>query len=429
MIKYAIIADDLTGANASGILLTKLGVSIISLKQQTNLDNDFLEKYDAITYSTESRALDANEAYLRVFDITSKLKDKNLKVFNKRIDSTLRGNIGAEIDAMLDALSNDFVAFMVPAFPKSGRITIGGRLLVNCVPLHKTDAAKDPKAPVKTSSVMEIVTKQTKRKAVHIPIEFLQHSLSECVEIIKKFFEEGNKIFIFDATNDKDIEKIGKIALNSGLNFITVDPGPFTASVVEQNELSNKVKNKILMVIGSVTDTTKKQLDYLKLTKQDTKIINISADKLLDLKQRNFEIEKVVKEAIEAAKSSNLICLTTINNGKFKLNLSEISKKTGKNIEKLSQMINSGMAEIAYQVLNINQKFDAIFSSGGDTTIALIEKIEAKGIELMDEILPLAVAGKIIGGEFNGLRIATKGGMIGNESGILQCIDYLQSSK
>lgn len=428
MIKYAIIADDLTGANASGILLTKLGISVISFKQQTNLDKSFLEKYDAITFSTESRALDAKEAYLRVYDITSKLKDKSLKVFNKRIDSTLRGNIGAEIDGMLDALSNDFVAFMVPAFPKSGRITIGGRLLVNCVPLHQTDAAKDPKAPVKTSSVMEIVTKQTKHKAIHLPIEFLQHSQSECEEFIYKFFNEGTKIFVFDATNDKDIEKIGKIALNSDLNFITVDPGPFTASVVEQYELRNKNNyNKILMVIGSVTDTTKKQLDYLKSTKKDTKIINISAEKLLDPKQRNLEIEKVTKESLEAAKFSNLLCLTTINSGK--LNLSEISKKTGKTIEKLSQMINSGIAEIAYQVLHIDQKFDAIFSSGGDTTIALIERLEANGIELIDEILPLAVAGKIIGGPFNGLNIATKGGMIGDESGILKCIDYLQSSK
>lgn len=42
----------------------------------------------------------------------------------KKIDSTLRGNIGVELDAVIDAL-NISTVIIAPVFPKNGRITVG----------------------------------------------------------------------------------------------------------------------------------------------------------------------------------------------------------------------------------------------------------------------------------------------------------------
>jgi uncharacterized protein YgbK (DUF1537 family) len=39
---------------------------------------------------------------------------------------------------MLEVLSTPHVAICVPSFPASGRITIGGHLLVNAVPVERT---------------------------------------------------------------------------------------------------------------------------------------------------------------------------------------------------------------------------------------------------------------------------------------------------
>ena len=47
------------------------------------------------------------------------------RYFQKRIDTTMRGGIGVEIDAMLDQLSEDTVAVVVPAMPQSRRISGG----------------------------------------------------------------------------------------------------------------------------------------------------------------------------------------------------------------------------------------------------------------------------------------------------------------
>ena len=98
--KGVIVADDLTGANASGVLLKKLGLSVSSLFR---LNSASAHEADVLAYSTASRGLPPEEAFQRVKEAFLQLKTGG-EFFNKRIDSTLRGNIGAEIDGGLAAL-------------------------------------------------------------------------------------------------------------------------------------------------------------------------------------------------------------------------------------------------------------------------------------------------------------------------------------
>lgn len=48
-----------------------------------------------------------------------------LNVYIKKIDSTLRGNLGAEIKAVDDVFNPDIV-IIAPAYPANQRVTIGG---------------------------------------------------------------------------------------------------------------------------------------------------------------------------------------------------------------------------------------------------------------------------------------------------------------
>lgn len=73
-----------------------------------------------------SRGVNKDTAYERVYNIIKIFKNKQLAFLNKRIDSTLRGNLGSETDAMLDTLGDDYTAIVVPFTPASGRVTIGG---------------------------------------------------------------------------------------------------------------------------------------------------------------------------------------------------------------------------------------------------------------------------------------------------------------
>jgi len=59
----------------------------------------------------------------------------------------LRGNLGAEIDAVLDAAGEGYRAAVVPVYPKSGRICVGGYLLVKWHPTSAHRSGQRSKMP------------------------------------------------------------------------------------------------------------------------------------------------------------------------------------------------------------------------------------------------------------------------------------------
>ena len=74
MQKYIVIADDLTGSNATCSLFKKVGLraaSILKLQDDKNYD------VDVISYSTASRGLDKEEAYNKVSEAIKILKNKD----------------------------------------------------------------------------------------------------------------------------------------------------------------------------------------------------------------------------------------------------------------------------------------------------------------------------------------------------------------
>src|SRR6476619_7377554 len=97
--KLAIIADDLTGANDSGVQLARHGLKTTVL---FDLDEGNINKYEAVVFDTDSRSLTRKEAYNQVSRAANFLLNAGFTNIFKKLDSTMRGNIGAEIDALYD---------------------------------------------------------------------------------------------------------------------------------------------------------------------------------------------------------------------------------------------------------------------------------------------------------------------------------------
>ena len=114
------VADDLTGATTTGVLLARSKArTAVFFNVEAATKAEGVDELDAIIISSNSRPLPANEAYDKVKEATIALKSMGVKYFQKRIDTTCRGGIGVEIDAMLDQLDQDTVAIVVPAMPRS----------------------------------------------------------------------------------------------------------------------------------------------------------------------------------------------------------------------------------------------------------------------------------------------------------------------
>ena len=423
MQKYIVIADDLTGSNATCSLFKKIGLRAASiLKLQGDINYDV----DVISYSTASRGLDKEEAYNKVSEAIKILKNKDVLVYNKRIDSTLRGNIGTEINAMLDNLEDDRIAVVIPSYPDSGRIVVNKTMLVNGVLLENSDAGKDPKTPIKTSCVESLIQKGIKYSSTYFTLSDIAQPIEEIAKKIQEAIK-NSRVLIFDAVNNEDIIKISKAVIHSDIDIITVDPGPFTLYYSRELQKKNHLEKKILMVIGSVTATTKKQIEYI-LQEEDIFLVKMKVEDFFEKETCLKEIERVIAYIKKGIASYDLFLVTTSPIGdEKKADLQKLAENLNTTVEEISKTIANTLTETIVKILKETQKFEGIYSSGGDITIALLEKLKAIGVEIREEVIPLAAYGRIIGGDFPNLKLVSKGGMVGDEKTIKLCLHKIKN--
>ena len=423
MQKYIVIADDLTGSNATCSLFKKIGLRAASiLKLQGDINYDV----DVISYSTASRGLDKEEAYKKVSEAIKILKNKDVLVYNKRIDSTLRGNIGTEINAMLDNLEDDRIAVVIPSYPDSGRIVVNKTMLVNGVLLENSDAGKDPKTPIKTSCVESLIQKGIKYSSTYFTLSDIEQPIEEIVKKIQEAIKKS-RVLIFDAVNNEDIIKISKAIINSDINIVTVDPGPFTLYYSKELKKKNHLEKKILMVIGSVTATTKKQIEYI-LQEEDIFLVKMKVEDFFEKETCLKEIERVISYIKKGIASYDLFLVTTSPIGdEKKADLQKLAENLNTTVEEISKIIANTLTETVVKILKETEKFEGVYSSGGDITIALLEKLKAIGVEIREEVIPLAAYGRLIGGDFPNLKLVSKGGMVGDEKTIKLCLHKIKN--
>ena len=423
MQKYIVIADDLTGSNATCSLFKKIGLRAASiLKLQGDINYDV----DVISYSTASRGLDKEEAYKKVSEAIKILKNKDVLVYNKRIDSTLRGNIGTEINAMLDNLEDDRIAVVIPSYPDSGRIVVNKTMLVNGVLLENSDAGKDPKTPIKTSCVESLIQKGIKYSSTYFTLSDIEQPIEEIVKKIQEAIKKS-RVLIFDAVNNEDIIKISKAIIHSDINIITVDPGPFTLYYSKELQKKNHLEKKILMVIGSVTPTTKKQIEYI-LQEEDIFLVKMKVEDFFEKETCLKEIERVISFIKKGIVSYDLFLVTTSPIGdEKKADLQKLAENLNTTVEEISKIIANTLTETVVKILKETEKFEGVYSSGGDITIALLEKLKAIGVEIREEVIPLAAYGRLIGGDFPNLKLVSKGGMVGDEKTIKLCLHKIKN--
>lgn len=425
-----VVADDLTGANATGVLLKKMNYRTYTVMNSERLNLSLFDQCDCIMYPTDSRGASSETAYNRVFNVTNLLKDEEVKVYAKRIDSTLRGNVGSETDALLDALGPDYTAICAPCFPASGRIVIGGYMMVKGLPLHKTEAALDPKTPVSTSDVKKIFEAQSKYKVGSIQMNGMMEGKHVLADRIKALVEDGCRIIIMDCVTQEDLDLIADAAITSKIKFAAVDPGVFTSTVARKRIVppDRERNNKILAVVGSVNPVTRKQMEELWLTQRTAHNIFVSAAKFLENEEsREEEINRAVNEVLEAGKSYDI--LTVTGDGIYPENRIDFKKYESGfpgGVDEMTGRICDSFAEITRRIFTSNSSFQGIYSSGGDITIAICQKFHTAGLCLLDEVLPLAAYGTFLKGDFEGVSIITKGGMVGEPDAANRCITYLK---
>lgn len=197
-----------------------------------------------------------------------------VEYFSKRIDTTLRGGVGVEIDAMLDQMKEGTVAVVVPAMPQSRRILVGGYSVIDGVALINTPVAQDVRTPVKENYIPRLLEGQTRRKVGLVTLDKVLAGEEVIEEALAEQKKAGCEVIVVDGITLEDVENIAKACISLRWDVVAVDPGPFTSKLAFYRELisaeepnippqADEAGKTVLIAAGSATPVTKKQMEIL----------------------------------------------------------------------------------------------------------------------------------------------------------------------
>jgi len=170
----AVIADDLTGAAELAGAAASFGLSAevhTSFRPESGAD--------VIAIDSDTRSLNPTDAARVVGGIAREVQRAKPSWIYKKTDSVLRGNVRAEITALL-AATGMTAATLVPANPSKGRVIVGGVYYVDGVPLDQTAFARDPEHPRKSARVAELLGEPAPPRAIDLPDARSTEDLDRC---------------------------------------------------------------------------------------------------------------------------------------------------------------------------------------------------------------------------------------------------------
>jgi uncharacterized protein YgbK (DUF1537 family) len=353
---------------------------------------------DVLTINGDTRRMRRNDAAKTIASVLATYGSQ--PAYAKRIDTTLRGHLKTETDILLQHIPES-IALVVPAYPASGRTTIGGYHLLNGRLLERTELAHDPLWPVRSSYAPGFFGPETER----IPIDIISQG-AEAVANALRTASSRSRVIVADALTDNDIDILASGAMKSGLRILPVDPGPFTSAYAGRLLLA-KSNPTILAVIGSTSELTERQLASL-AKNANVRVMYLRTDRLLLAATR-----KIVWD-IPADFSGGILVL-----------------RPGEKLERGSEeTVAAGLAEAgAFFMDTLTPRVSGVILSGGDTAIHFARRMGISVLSPEAEIQPLMMGGRVVNEPCAGLLVVTKGGLIGREDALERAAEWIFREK
>ena len=200
-----IIADDLTGACDTGCLFA--GPGPVGVEAEPAL---LAPERAVVTVDTESRPLAPDAAAAVVRATAGRLRERLAAgpVF-KKIDSTMRGAVTAELTALLAPGSRFTGALVCPAFPAQGRVVSHGRLLVDGAPVHESAIGRDPAFRAATSVLASLLAGGA--PVVALGLDDVRAGSEKVAHVLE---QHAGAIVAADSETDADLASLAEAALS-----------------------------------------------------------------------------------------------------------------------------------------------------------------------------------------------------------------------
>ena len=203
---YGVIADDLTGAMDAGMQMAGKNRTVriaLSIKDLAAVARDS----DFVVVNTQSRNGTSEEAYEKTFEAVKQFINSAAAAVYKKIDSALRGHIGAEIKAIIDSGASDCV-IVAPALPFHNRTTRHGVHYIDGRKLADTELAKDPFSPIRCSEVSEMIRQEFDVRVGLVDLKTVRNGCLAIFEECNDLIQQGVRILVADAEEETDLKAI-----------------------------------------------------------------------------------------------------------------------------------------------------------------------------------------------------------------------------
>src|SRR5215207_3592633 len=391
----AVIADDLTGAADTGVQLVHAGYRTAVFFRATEVLEDDL---DAVSFDTDSRAIPAGSAAKRVLDASHIAR--GARTVYKKLDSTLRGNVAAELAAALGGARRDHV-IVAPAFPAAGHTTVRGIQRVHGVPVDETEMANDPHNPVRDAHVPGLLAGAFSSVGA-LGVEDLADP-----ELVHRALEDYECV-VADVERDADLEALVRAvpdparvlwAGSAGLALAlgSVYPGPCAGDA----SMQRAPVRTVLIVVGSLSGVAREQVRRL-----------VGEYGNVDIPVGVGEAD-AVQEAVETAREA-------LAGGACAVVRSPEERSAS------GESVLGELTEVA-ALLSEEGLFEGMVLTGGATAVGVARRLGASGIRLEGEVEAGIPIGALIGPR--PYPVVTKAGGFGGPDTLVEAVEALSEEE
>ncbi|GIP29007.1 membrane protein [Paenibacillus sp. J23TS9] len=424
---FYIIADDLTGANDAGVQLSKIGIS-------STVFLDFKESKvqptgDVAIIDTDSRAVSEQEAYDRVAEASTIFHEQGYEHVYKKMDSTLRGNVAAELAAVVSVHQPELVV-VAPAYPKMNRQTLQGSQYVNGQLVSETEFGRDPKTPVKDSFIPNLFQQYVDMNRIClIGQELLGGTEERMMEEVLANIAQGRTWFICDARTDDDLLVIAELFARVRKRTVWAGSAGLIEYLPEALQLQKTTGQsqeqlairKTLTVSASLSHVTKLQLEKVRAM-PDTCFVELDP---VDLIRQTYVLQDVMDVLSgESDKKHFVLFVDSSDKNRDATRQLEAELSLGKT--KISEAISGELGKIAREIVSSFDDIHGLILTGGDTAKAVCNQLNMNQMQLYTEVEAGLPLGKLKDAAGTSMYwTVTKAGGFGNENSLMNVLKYM----
>jgi uncharacterized protein YgbK (DUF1537 family) len=417
--QVGIIADDLTGASDATAPFRRRGLEAVVLFDWPP-SRVSPPPAAVVTLDTESRHGTADEAQMRQRAAAQYLNSLSKNpggppVLYKKIDSTLRGHIGAELKALLE-MYPERMALLTPAFPANGRTVEQGFLKLHGQRLDANSA--------QSGNVLDLIKASLGETCILLGLAEIREGVQVLSARLEALRRAGVRTVACDALEEADLDTLAKVLLQKPEDFIAVGSAGLASAIA--NRLEPREVGPVLLVNGSLNAVSQRQVEYLaKYGKVEQVELGLNWLSTHDEAAAQVEVSRCVEQAHNALAAGIDTIITTQPPA-----VAQPNRPNQIEPEVQAEAVAGALGDLVESIFAAQaiQKFPlaGLVIVGGHTAINICRKLGAHGLIAQGEVMPGIAAARLSGGTYEGFALVSKAGGFGPEKTLAECVRYLR---